>query len=115
MTYDIYGKWDQYNDWTGPYVFGHINTTSINAGLDLLRRNDVDLSKVNFGIGFYGLSLLLILSATSLDVSSVMRVRRESARANPEVSHSKRSWLERPVSILRLSNLNRSTASPTCL
>lgn len=59
MTYDIYGKWDQYNDWTGPYVFGHINTTSINTGLDLLRRNDVDLSKVNFGIGFYGRSFTL--------------------------------------------------------
>jgi hypothetical protein len=59
MTYDIYGKWDQYNEWTGPYVFGHTNTTSINAGLDLLRRNDVDLSKVNLGISFYGRSFTL--------------------------------------------------------
>ena len=59
MTYDIYGKWDQYNEWTGPYVFGHTNTTSINMGLDLLRRNDVDLSKVNLGMGFYGRSFTL--------------------------------------------------------
>ncbi|USP75586.1 hypothetical protein yc1106_02860 [Curvularia clavata] len=59
MSYDIYGKWDQYNEWTGPYVFGHTNTTSIQMGLDLLRRNNVDLSKVNLGMGFYGRSFTL--------------------------------------------------------
>ncbi|KAF2473995.1 chitinase A1 [Lindgomyces ingoldianus] len=59
MTYDQRGKWDQNNPWTGPYVFGHTNVTEIESGLDLLRRNDVDLSKVNLGTGFYGRTFTL--------------------------------------------------------
>ncbi|KAJ5096660.1 hypothetical protein N7456_007381 [Penicillium angulare] len=59
MSYDMRGKWDQENEWTGPYVFGHTNITEIENGVDLLRRNDIDLSKVNLGMGFYGRTFTL--------------------------------------------------------
>ncbi|EFR03335.1 chitinase A1 [Nannizzia gypsea CBS 118893] len=59
MSYDIHGKWDRDNKYTGPYVLGHTNVTEIQDGLDLLRRVDVDLQKVNLGIGFYGRSFTL--------------------------------------------------------
>ncbi|KAL1591786.1 hypothetical protein SLS60_011785 [Paraconiothyrium brasiliense] len=59
MTYDIHGKWDQENPYTGPYVLGHTNITEIEMGLDLLRRNDIDFSKVNLGVGFYGRTFTL--------------------------------------------------------
>jgi hypothetical protein len=59
MSYDIHGKWDQTNPYTGPYVLGHTNITEIQMGLDLLRRNDVDLAKVNLGTGFYGRTFTL--------------------------------------------------------
>ncbi|KAJ5375386.1 hypothetical protein N7517_007392 [Penicillium concentricum] len=59
MSYDMRGKWDQFNEWTGPYVFGHTNITEIERGVDLLRRNDIDLSKVTLGMGFYGRTFTL--------------------------------------------------------
>ncbi|KAH7122764.1 hypothetical protein B0J11DRAFT_551302 [Dendryphion nanum] len=59
MSYDIHGRWDKENPYTGPYVLGHTNITEIEMGLDLLRRNNIDLSKVNLGVGFYGRSFTL--------------------------------------------------------
>jgi hypothetical protein len=47
------------NEWTGPYVFGHTNITEIERGVDLLRRNNVDLDKVSLGMGFYGRTFTL--------------------------------------------------------
>jgi chitinase len=48
------GKWDMDNKWTGPYVFGHTNITEIKRGVDLLRRNFINMENVNLGMGFYG-------------------------------------------------------------
>ncbi|KAF2004069.1 glycoside hydrolase family 18 protein [Amniculicola lignicola CBS 123094] len=59
MSYDIHGKWDQDNPYTGPYVLGHTNITEIEMGLDLLRRNDIDFSKLSLGTGFYGRTFTL--------------------------------------------------------
>lgn len=53
------GKWDRDNEWTGPYVFGHTNITEIEKGIDLLRRNDINLFKVSLGMGFYGRTFTL--------------------------------------------------------
>ncbi|KAL3430011.1 hypothetical protein BDV09DRAFT_202564 [Aspergillus tetrazonus] len=59
MSYDMRGKWDQFNEWTGPYVFGHTNVTEIENGVDLLRRNNINLYKVSLGMGFYGRTFTL--------------------------------------------------------
>ncbi|KAL4860567.1 hypothetical protein BDV12DRAFT_191629 [Aspergillus spectabilis] len=59
MTYDIHGVWDASNKNTGPYVRPHTNITEIKLGLDLLWRNDIDPSRVNFGLGWYGRSFTL--------------------------------------------------------
>ncbi|PGH27225.1 hypothetical protein AJ80_01182 [Polytolypa hystricis UAMH7299] len=59
MSYDIHGKWDQYNEWTGPYVLGHTNVTEIESGVDLLRRNGINLWKISLGMGFYGRTFTL--------------------------------------------------------
>ncbi|KAL2785261.1 hypothetical protein BJX66DRAFT_329388 [Aspergillus keveii] len=59
MTYDIHGVWDASNKNSGPFVRPHTNITEIKLGLDLLWRNDVDPSRVNFGLGWYGRSFTL--------------------------------------------------------
>lgn len=59
MSYDIYGMWDQDNEWTGPYLKGHTDWNQIEQGLDLLWRNGVDPSKVVMGFGFYGRSFTM--------------------------------------------------------
>ncbi|KAL2829474.1 hypothetical protein BDW59DRAFT_178440 [Aspergillus cavernicola] len=59
MSYDMRGKWDQFNEWTGPYIFGHTNITEIENGVDLLRRNNINLFKVSLGMGFYGRTFTL--------------------------------------------------------
>ncbi|GAB1317703.1 chitinase [Madurella fahalii] len=59
MSYDIYGMWDQDNEWTGPYLKGHTDWTMIDNGLDLLWRNGVTPDKVNMGFGFYGRSFTM--------------------------------------------------------
>ena len=51
MTYDIHGKWDQDNIWTGPFLKGHTNVTEIDNGLDLLWRNGIQPEKVVMGFG----------------------------------------------------------------
>jgi GH18 family chitinase len=59
MTYDIHGIWDQYNQWTGPYLKGHTNLTEIDQGLQLLWRNGVPSDKIVMGFGFYGRSFTM--------------------------------------------------------
>ncbi|KAF9891872.1 hypothetical protein FE257_003357 [Aspergillus nanangensis] len=59
MTYDIHGVWDASNKNPGPYVRPHSNITEIKLGLDLLWRNNVGPSRVNFGLGWYGRSFTL--------------------------------------------------------
>ncbi|KAL4860892.1 hypothetical protein BDV12DRAFT_204588 [Aspergillus spectabilis] len=59
MSYDMRGRWDMENEWTGPYVFGHTNITEIERGVDLLRRNSINLRNVNLGMGFHGRTFTL--------------------------------------------------------
>ncbi|KAK4183327.1 hypothetical protein QBC35DRAFT_535808 [Podospora australis] len=59
MTYDVYGTWDKVIDETGPYVYAHTNMTVIDKGLQLLWHNNINPSRVNLGLGFYGRSYTL--------------------------------------------------------
>lgn len=59
MSYDIYGVWDQENEWTGPYLQGHTDWSQIELGLDLLWRNGVKPENVVLGMGFYGRSFTM--------------------------------------------------------
>jgi chitinase len=59
MSYDIYGVWDQENEWTGPYLKGHTDWSEIDRGLDLLWRNGVKPEQVVLGMGFYGRSFTM--------------------------------------------------------
>ncbi|KJZ72491.1 hypothetical protein HIM_08160 [Hirsutella minnesotensis 3608] len=54
MTYDMHGTWDSHVPVIGSYAYAHTNLTEINAGLELLWRNDVKPEHVNMGLGFYG-------------------------------------------------------------
>ncbi|KAI4599740.1 hypothetical protein KJ359_001476 [Pestalotiopsis sp. 9143b] len=54
MSYDLHGVWDKPNKWVGPYLNAHTNLTEIQDAMDLLWRNDIDSSKVNMGLAFYG-------------------------------------------------------------
>lgn len=56
---DVFG-WDIDNEWTGPYANSHTNMTEIQAGLDLLWRNDVKADKVVFGMSYYTRSFTLV-------------------------------------------------------
>ncbi|KAJ3529968.1 hypothetical protein NM208_g9528 [Fusarium decemcellulare] len=58
MSYDLHGIWDADNP-IGSQVLAHTNLTEIDLALDLFWRNDVDPSKINLGIGFYGRSFQL--------------------------------------------------------
>lgn len=51
MSYDIHGKWDQGNIWTGAYLKGHTNATEIDDALDLLWRNGIKPGNVVMGFG----------------------------------------------------------------
>jgi GH18 family chitinase len=59
MSYDIHGKWDQGNIWTGAFLKGHTNITEIDEALDLLWRNSIKPEKVVMGFGFYGRSFTM--------------------------------------------------------
>ncbi|KAL1970079.1 hypothetical protein VTN77DRAFT_6484 [Rasamsonia byssochlamydoides] len=59
MTYDLYGTWDETDPYTGAYVYADTNLTETILDMDLLWRNNIDPSKVNLGIGFYGRSYTL--------------------------------------------------------
>ncbi|KAL4904299.1 hypothetical protein BDW74DRAFT_185624 [Aspergillus multicolor] len=58
MAYDLHDIWNSNNP-IGSQVLAHTNLTEIDKALDLLWRNDVDPSKFNMGIGFYGRSYQL--------------------------------------------------------
>ena len=64
MTYDLHGTWDGTDPYIGAVALAHTNLTEIQQSLDLLWRNNINPSKVNLGIGFYGrsTSLLSLLS-----------------------------------------------------
>ncbi|KAJ5726245.1 glycoside hydrolase [Penicillium malachiteum] len=53
MSYDLHGKWDLGNEWTGAYLSAHTNVTEIDKSLELLWRNNIDSSKVVLGLAFY--------------------------------------------------------------
>ncbi|CAG8979165.1 hypothetical protein HYALB_00000299 [Hymenoscyphus albidus] len=59
MTYDIHGIWDSSIKDLGPYARAHTNLTEINAGLELLWRNNINPGRVNLGLGFYGRSFTM--------------------------------------------------------
>ena len=59
MTYDLHGVWDGPADQIGAIALAHTNLTEIKQSFDLLWRNNIDPSKVNMGLGFYGRSFTL--------------------------------------------------------
>ncbi|KAF0316872.1 glycosyl hydrolase family 18 [Colletotrichum asianum] len=59
MSYDIFGMWDQDNEWTGPYLRGHTDWDMIENGLDLPWRNGIQPENVVMGFGFYGRSFTM--------------------------------------------------------
>lgn len=59
MTYDIHGVWDSTIDSLGPYAHAHTNLTEIEDALKLLWRNNINPSRVNMGLGFYGRSFTM--------------------------------------------------------
>ncbi|KAF5227917.1 hypothetical protein FAUST_11455 [Fusarium austroamericanum] len=61
MSYDLHGAWDQNVNWTQPYLNACTNLTGIELALDLLWRNDISLSKVIMGLGFYGHAFAIAL------------------------------------------------------
>lgn len=58
MAYDLHGTWDS-NDPIGPYAYAHTNLTEIDLALDLFWRENIDPSKINLGLAFYGRSFEL--------------------------------------------------------
>ncbi|KAI8228514.1 hypothetical protein K4K54_002151 [Colletotrichum sp. SAR 10_86] len=59
MSYDIFGMWDEDNEWTGPYLRGHTDWDMIENGLGLLWRNGIQAENVVMGFGFYGRSFTM--------------------------------------------------------
>ncbi|KAK3386681.1 putative chitinase [Podospora didyma] len=59
MTYDLHGTWDGTDPFIGAVALAHTNLTEIQESLDLLWRNNINPSKVNLGIGFYGRSFTM--------------------------------------------------------
>ncbi|KAK1850239.1 putative class V chitinase [Colletotrichum chrysophilum] len=59
MTYDIHGVWDSTIESLGPYAHAHTNLTEIEEALKLLWRNNINPSRVNLGLGFYGRSFTM--------------------------------------------------------
>lgn len=55
----IDGIWDSSIKDLGPYAHAHTNLTEINAGLELLWRNNTNPARVNLGLEFYGRSFRL--------------------------------------------------------
>ncbi|EAW11971.1 uncharacterized protein ACLA_007300 [Aspergillus clavatus NRRL 1] len=46
MTYDLHGTWDSTDPYIGSVINAHTNLTEIEQTLDLLRRNNINLSKI---------------------------------------------------------------------
>ncbi|KAL4867386.1 glycoside hydrolase superfamily [Aspergillus spectabilis] len=81
MSYDIHGTWDGNSEHTEPVINPHTNLTEIAQGLDLLWRNNVDPSKVNLGLAFYGRSFKL--DDPSCDVPGCPFHQPSGGGANP--------------------------------
>lgn len=60
MSYDLYGIWDKINKWVGLYFNVYINLIEIKEVMNFFWRNDINLNKVVFGIGFYGCVFIVI-------------------------------------------------------
>lgn len=60
MTYDIHGVWDSNVTSLGSYAYAHTNLTEIDSALELLWRNNINPSRVNLGLGFYGRSKFIL-------------------------------------------------------
>lgn len=60
MSYDLHGKWDLGNQWTGEYLNAHTNLTEIDKAMELLWRNKIDSSKVVMGLAFYARAYTLV-------------------------------------------------------
>ncbi|KAK2846373.1 hypothetical protein FQN49_005787 [Arthroderma sp. PD_2] len=54
MSYDLHGRWDKGNQWTGNFLNSHTNMTEVDKALELIWRNDVNPEKVVLGLAFYG-------------------------------------------------------------
>lgn len=54
MSYDMNGAWNAESAYIGPYIYGLTNLTEIEAGFDLLWRNNIDPANVVMGMAFYG-------------------------------------------------------------
>ncbi|PYH48038.1 uncharacterized protein BP01DRAFT_313070, partial [Aspergillus saccharolyticus JOP 1030-1] len=63
MSYDLHGTWDITDVWEGPYLNAHTNLTQIKSALDLLWGVDIEPSKVNLGLAFYGRSYTVASSS----------------------------------------------------
>ncbi|KAL2813234.1 glycoside hydrolase [Aspergillus granulosus] len=59
VSYDLHGKWDQGNEWTGASLNSHTNLTEIDKAMELLWRNNIDESKVVLGLAFYARAYIL--------------------------------------------------------
>ncbi|KAF3384739.1 LysM domain-containing protein [Penicillium rolfsii] len=59
MTYDLHGTWDGNDPYIGTVALAHTNLTEIEQSLELLWRNNIEPSKVNLGLGFYGRSFTM--------------------------------------------------------
>ncbi|PYH98157.1 glycoside hydrolase [Aspergillus ellipticus CBS 707.79] len=59
MTYDLHGVWDGDDPYIGAVALAHTNLTEIKESLDLLWRNNINPSRVNLGLGFYGRSFTM--------------------------------------------------------
>ena len=77
MTYDIHD--DARIDSLGPYASAHSNLTEIEAGLDLLWRNNINPERVVVGLGFYGRSVVM-KSSDCLDAGCEFKEEGEPGR-----------------------------------
>lgn len=69
MTYDLHGTWDGTDPYIGQVALAHTNLTEIEQSLELLWRNNIDPTRVNMGLGFYGRSSL---SSSTLQLPSIL-------------------------------------------
>ncbi|KAK0569581.1 hypothetical protein OC861_000761 [Tilletia horrida] len=59
MTYDLHGVWDGVDPYIGPYLLAHTNLSEIMQSVDLFARNEIPMSKITLGMGFYGRSFTM--------------------------------------------------------
>jgi chitinase len=76
MTYDLHGTWDGTDPYIGAVALAHTNLTEIQQSLDLLWRNNINPSKVNLGIGFYGRSKSSFSTSGLKQLTSLVQASR---------------------------------------